>query len=379
MAAVRWREAERTKSPVLRKSSPLGDRQDLMDQLRGRDKVLLIHNSSSMERYRSEIASIMGLFAWILKNSDEDGIDVYFTGSSDALQNKSYDKIIEHIAAISYSGDPDLAQPMKMILARYIQSQHANDLGPSQNAVEGVLHDFVRGLKDTSIEKNGGFGIQFITFGDDSAASARLNYLKPGPGHYSDIVDVEPCDGNVWKMLLGSIPDYLDDDPVYHGTTSSPRYHIRNSQTLQVSSNGSKAPTLPVQQENVSTEMKSTLQPSIFSHSLALSSSEFSAMKQPSKADDTNRNPSSHKLTKGVAEDTVISSMRSPLTSTQEADSFQCSEKGSMDGQYGTTDQTETESKEDLKDLLALHRPIWTKSMLGKITMTALRLQKLLI
>lgn len=29
----------------------------------------------------------------------------------------------------------------------------------------------------------------------------------------SDIVDVEPSTGNVWKMLLGSISPTFDDDP----------------------------------------------------------------------------------------------------------------------------------------------------------------------
>lgn len=27
-----------------------------------------------------------------------------------------------------------------------------------------------------------------------------------------DIVDTEPYNGNVWKMLLGSVNDWLDDD-----------------------------------------------------------------------------------------------------------------------------------------------------------------------
>ena len=29
---------------------------------------------------------------------------------------------------------------------------------------------------------------------------------------YSDVVDTEPSDGNVWKMLLGPIMELFDDD-----------------------------------------------------------------------------------------------------------------------------------------------------------------------
>lgn len=33
-----------------------------------------------------------------------------------------------------------------------------------------------------------------------------------GFDHSRDIIDTTPADGNVWKMLLGAVNDWFDDD-----------------------------------------------------------------------------------------------------------------------------------------------------------------------
>ena len=43
---------------------------------------------------------------------------------------------------------------------------------------------------------------------------------------YSDIVDTTPADGNIWKMLLGSINDWADDDDE-DAEDNGPGYHER--------------------------------------------------------------------------------------------------------------------------------------------------------
>ena len=62
-------------------------------------------------------------------------------------------------------------------------------------------------------------GIQFIRFGEDELGIKRLRYLddqlpkeKERP-LARDICDTTPANGNVWKMMLGSIDPYWDDDP----------------------------------------------------------------------------------------------------------------------------------------------------------------------
>lgn len=74
-------------------------------------------------------------------------------------------------------------------------------------------------------------GIQFISFGQDPVALARMDKLDAGLGlemyviyllciivsvlltYHRDIVDHERSNGNVWKMILGAIdPDFDDDD-----------------------------------------------------------------------------------------------------------------------------------------------------------------------
>ena len=60
-------------------------------------------------------------------------------------------------------------------------------------------------------------GIQFIRFGNDRNGKRRLAYLdaklKKDRHLTRDICDCEPADGNVWKMMLGSIDPAWDDDP----------------------------------------------------------------------------------------------------------------------------------------------------------------------
>jgi hypothetical protein len=68
-------------------------------------------------------------------------------------------------------------------------------------------------------------GIQFIQFGNDPQGTERLRWLDEDLqeefGLERDICDTTPADGNVWKMLLGSINDYWDDDKPKRSPTSS--------------------------------------------------------------------------------------------------------------------------------------------------------------
>ena len=54
-------------------------------------------------------------------------------------------------------------------------------------------------------------------------------------GH-RDIVDTEPYDGNVWKMLLGAINKWFDDDPKEDGkndlATDGNNYTLGHPPTL---------------------------------------------------------------------------------------------------------------------------------------------------
>lgn len=60
-------------------------------------------------------------------------------------------------------------------------------------------------------------GIQFIRFGNDEIGIERLRWLdadlKKDRQLARDICDTTSAEGNVWKMMLGSINDYWDDDP----------------------------------------------------------------------------------------------------------------------------------------------------------------------
>ena len=75
----------------------------------------------------------------------------------------------------------------------------------------------VKTLEDLGAD-NKKVGIQLIRFGNDAVGIQRLEYLDAGlkrkhqDNLNRDICDTESANGNVWKMLLGSIDPYWDND-----------------------------------------------------------------------------------------------------------------------------------------------------------------------
>ncbi|KAL8718572.1 MAG: hypothetical protein Q9225_004302 [Loekoesia sp. 1 TL-2023] len=112
----------------------------------------------------------------------------------------------------------------KSLFARQSQQQPQRPLslyvltnGKWQPAdVGGFIKDMIQSMKAKGCPKEH-VGIQFIRFGEDQASIDKLDELDHGLGLKAegmDIVDHTSWDGNVWKMLLGALNDWYDDDPV---------------------------------------------------------------------------------------------------------------------------------------------------------------------
>lgn len=85
-----------------------------------------------------------------------------------------------------------------------------------RDGVARVIQRMVEHLEATGAREKM-IGIQLIRFGNDEVGRERLRWLDAGLkkdwGLARDICDTTSAAGNVWKMLLGSINDYWDDDP----------------------------------------------------------------------------------------------------------------------------------------------------------------------
>ncbi|KIN03042.1 hypothetical protein OIDMADRAFT_18517 [Oidiodendron maius Zn] len=183
-----------------------------------------------MARHCAMVVDVFTALSYIVKEMDKDGIDVYFT-ISEAHQkkvkktSKLHSKVHHHVQHGHSTTDINIrltrileeyksnletprwyqARPKPLslyILTDGMWEKDCTAVGPIENAVR-KLEDL---RKDDSQ-----IGIQFISFGADSGGLKRLKYLDDELNLGRDIVDTEPCDGNVYKMLLGPISKSYDN------------------------------------------------------------------------------------------------------------------------------------------------------------------------
>lgn len=212
--------------------------QDLLADLSGRDHVFLIDNTVSMRPHRKDVFDLFGLLGYMVKGTDPDGIELRFTMSRDrGARAKDTGPLLRTLDTAPFSGESNIRTQLGEILQDYhakLRNQkqtrwlfsRASSPRPirRQNIyifTDGVwqpgcdptdlIRKLVNGLESYSMEREQ-FGIQFIRFGDNAEGINRLNQLDSGLGLSMDIVDTEPWNGNIWKMLLGPINPWFDDD-----------------------------------------------------------------------------------------------------------------------------------------------------------------------
>lgn len=145
------------------------------------------------------------------------------TGQVEMVKNREYQRL---------RGESNFAQRLDSIFTEYQQKLTKKSLtrpisiyvltdgvwqgGRQEIRVGNAIERMVKFLEKGNYPDNM-VGVQFIRFGDDPEGVERLRWLDEAlpkeRGLKRDICDTTAAHGNVWKMMLGSINDYWDDDP----------------------------------------------------------------------------------------------------------------------------------------------------------------------
>lgn len=230
--ALQWKNDKKNRV----KGTHLPDDQFLFD-LNHRDHVFLIDDSTSMQDHWAEVQTLFSLLAYMVKDSDPDGIELYFTILPSKYREKHVTNLLKRVKERFPYGDSDVKSRLWTILQDYQTKLHHQNAPKSiwgkhtapkpprplnlYILTDGVwqpdcdasmpIQYLVEKLEELKLP-DGQVGIEFISFGNDKTGLERMERLDSELNLKRDIVDTEPSNGNVWKMLLGAINKWFDDD-----------------------------------------------------------------------------------------------------------------------------------------------------------------------
>ncbi|XTI93229.1 kinase-like protein [Cenococcum geophilum] len=207
----------------------------LLVETKNRDHVFIIDDSSSMCEHWDKVLDLLDTLAYIVKPLDPDGVEIYFTINDEHYTKRNSSdlvRIAERARPLKCSSRlSNISIKLGSILEDYekgLKKPERGWFGPRevrkksiyvftdgvwrpQADAAGPIKSLVSTLEQLRKPRNQ-IGIQFIQFGGDVDGHARLAYLDSQMGLSMDIVDTEPCNGNVWKMLLGALDPWFDSD-----------------------------------------------------------------------------------------------------------------------------------------------------------------------
>ncbi|KAK5729695.1 hypothetical protein LTR17_011772 [Elasticomyces elasticus] len=214
------------------KRAKLPKDQYLMDDLDGRDHVFMIDDSEGMKPHKNALKQLVQLLVYVTKTKDPDGVDLYFL-SSNKLHKVKHSSDALRLLGKPFSGQCSINGRLGDEIHKYCKDidMHARlTVAPRKRSIyiltDGALrhgddfqgHDRIKSLVSKLVSARMGreqIGIQFIRFGNDQQGIDRLDRLdnlSQSANLGLDIVDTEPADGNVWKMLHGAINAKFDGD-----------------------------------------------------------------------------------------------------------------------------------------------------------------------
>ncbi|KAL8866526.1 MAG: hypothetical protein Q9174_006252 [Haloplaca sp. 1 TL-2023] len=191
-----------------------------------------------MAQHRKQVGDVLELLATLIQPYDPDGLDLYFSTESAPLKPKNPKKCLQYLTERRAKGRPDFRQRFAAIIqgyqsrfgkrntvSRFMHPTSTPSHGPRQLSLyvltDGIWDpkcDLVTEVRSlvASLLKHGYpnkyVGIQFIRFGNDREGKRRLKTLDSRLGLEIDVADTTPANGNVWKMLLGAVNDWYDND-----------------------------------------------------------------------------------------------------------------------------------------------------------------------
>ena len=162
----------------------------------------MIDDAESMRPYWQTVKNLVGTLAYIVKDCDPDGIELYYTISSDKLIKSTKSSVlIDSLNSTTPSGISDIGIRLSSILNQYKAKLHRTygagtsrtsfsrkDIRPLNLYVltdgvwqpecdaEAPIKELVKKLLELGMDKKK-VGIQFISFGDDHLGLRRLDHL----------------------------------------------------------------------------------------------------------------------------------------------------------------------------------------------------------
>ncbi|KAI4090803.1 MAG: hypothetical protein LQ339_008265 [Xanthoria mediterranea] len=175
--------------------------------LNERDHIFLVDNSGTMKQYRKQVAEVVELLAYIVKASDDDGLDVHFTQTSQKFNSKSSKEMSNAALQQPYWAMSDMRGRLGTILQEHIKrfgdpvlpprSRFGRQRSPHPQKplsfyiltdakwqptdVGEIIKDLTHRMKAKGLPKDH-VGIQFIRFGEDQASIEMLDKLDHGLG-----------------------------------------------------------------------------------------------------------------------------------------------------------------------------------------------------
>ncbi|KAI9709970.1 MAG: hypothetical protein M1820_003048 [Bogoriella megaspora] len=247
--AIRWRNKE-----VGAMRYPRSHEDEwCLREINKRDQIFLLDNSKSMNKHWEQLIQVLDLLVFMTQDADPDGVECILTNpmsGSDTIKAKKPKAPVElsNFARRSQPGGSRIVTNMYTSLNYILQRQRSkieNDAnaGAATKFIKRkagkrlrplsltILTDgnwqgrddpatSIRSTMDTLIAKGRDpheIGIQFIQFGNEPNGTEYLKFLdenlrRSHNGNSWDIVDTEMWNGNVWKMLLGHINPWWDED-----------------------------------------------------------------------------------------------------------------------------------------------------------------------
>lgn len=157
-----------------------------------------------MQVHHNNVVQVVSLLAYMLKDSDPNGLDVCFTQSKQKVNSGKSTKLSTAVSKAEFKGISDMRSRLSHIL-----QEHKNKFGttttPSRpwykkadsqkplsfyvltdgkwqpNDVGPIIKALVDSMRAKQLPKEH-VGIQFIRFGEDSQSMARLDHLDRGLG-----------------------------------------------------------------------------------------------------------------------------------------------------------------------------------------------------
>lgn len=161
-----------------------------------------------MNEHRRAIERVISELAYVLKKTDEDGLDVYFIHSSAKINSKKSTELSNAIHQASFHGVSDMRWGLNQIMQNHPRLFYEDVQSPRRlfrrqpppqlprplsvyiltdghwqpnNNVGGLIIDLVNDMTQKRCRKEQ-LAIQFIRFGNDAACIERLDRLDHGLG-----------------------------------------------------------------------------------------------------------------------------------------------------------------------------------------------------